>query len=127
MARTKLTKQGRIMLARKVGIDQDYQHKIIVDESPRILINKSCSIGVSFCVAFKKLLDAIEEPDSYKLFVSQRRENVNLIIEYVFKFHTLDITNHCSKCHAFAIAVFNVQETKNTIFNIIFIQHPVSS
>jgi phage FluMu gp28-like protein len=85
--RTKITKENRILLATKLGINQKYQHDLIVDDSPRIIVNKSCSIGISYAAAFKKTLDLIEEPGTYKLWTSQRRENVSLISDYVRLHH----------------------------------------
>ncbi|MBU2249331.1 MAG: hypothetical protein KKD77_21465, partial [Gammaproteobacteria bacterium] len=76
----------RIATANKLGIDQTYQHDLIVDKSPLINVLKSRAIGISYAGAFKKLLDAYEESKQY-IFVSQRKENVELLLDYVDNFH----------------------------------------
>ena len=86
-----LTAEKKIILANKLGIDQKYQHDIICDESPKIIINKSRAIGVSYALAFKKLLDALCKRNQY-IFVSQRKENVQLLLMYVDEFYS-DIDN----------------------------------
>lgn len=83
----KIPKDKRILLSDKLGIDQKYQHNIITDDSDRIIVNKSRSIGISYAVAFKKLLDCYESDRKQFIFVSQRHDNVLLLLKYVRDFH----------------------------------------
>jgi len=86
-----LTREKKIILANKLGIDQTYQHDIICDDSSKIIINKSRAIGVSYALAFKKLIDALCRKNQY-IFVSQRKENVQLLLMYIDDFYT-DLDN----------------------------------
>ena len=63
-------------------VPQDYQMEVLCDRSPRILIIKGASLGMSDTVSLKKVFDAIERKKQY-FFVSIRRENVLNLINYM--------------------------------------------